>query len=205
MSEKPGEVFGLQIWEHLTGKESRRGDFFTSLLKLWEGREETVEGGCSDRGKFERTWTRSKWDPSTHHKPVGRSPLPWFSEEGSGLDPETERRECKWSWWRSWWASRTQPTSPFCTTNISANQGRGIMDWTVSVARRNSGLAHLKLHTLPPALPFPASLLSLCLKCNSPWPTWQIPTHCPNVILEVLSSRKPPLPPTRLDLKIFPQ
>jgi len=76
MSEKPGEVFGLQIWEHLTGKESRRGDSFTSLLKLWEGREEIVEGGCSDRGKFERNWTRSKWDPSTHYKPVGRSPLP---------------------------------------------------------------------------------------------------------------------------------
>ena len=44
MSEKPGEVLGLQTWGHLTGKESRRGNSFTFLLKLWEGREETVQG-----------------------------------------------------------------------------------------------------------------------------------------------------------------
>ena len=43
MSKKPGEVFRLQIWGHWAGKESRRGDSFTSPLKLWEGREETVE------------------------------------------------------------------------------------------------------------------------------------------------------------------
>ena len=62
MSKESGEVFGLQIWGHLRGKESRRGGSFTPVPKLWGGKEEVLEDGWRDRGKFESNWIKSKWD-----------------------------------------------------------------------------------------------------------------------------------------------
>lgn len=53
MSKKPGEVFVLQLLEHLRGKESRKGGSFTRHALAVGRKGEIPNTWMEGRGKFE--------------------------------------------------------------------------------------------------------------------------------------------------------